>query len=116
MQPKSGTAALAGGALAAIAASVCCLGPLVLVMLGIGGAWVANLTAFEPYRPVFIGMALVFLGFAYRRIYKAAAGACAPGVACAASRVPRGRKILFWSASALVLLAIVFPYLVPFFY
>jgi len=116
VQPKSGTAALTGGTLAALAASVCCLGPLVLVMLGIGGAWVGNLTAFEPYRPIFIGVALVFLGLAYRRIYQAKADDCAPGTMCTTTRVQRGYKLLFWSVSALVLLAIVFPYLVPLFY
>ena len=36
---------LAGGALAAIVASVCCLGPLVLVTVGISGAWISNLAA-----------------------------------------------------------------------
>jgi copper chaperone CopZ len=28
--------------LAAIGASVCCVGPLLLLMLGIGGAWIAQ--------------------------------------------------------------------------
>ena len=44
---------LVAGALAAIGASVCCVGPLVLLALGIGGAWIANLTALEPLRPWF---------------------------------------------------------------
>jgi mercuric ion transport protein len=55
---KSATALFAGG-LAAILASTCCLGPLVLVSLGISGAWIANLTVLEPYRPIFIGAALI---------------------------------------------------------
>jgi mercuric ion transport protein len=75
---------LAGGALAALAASACCLGPLTLVLLGVSGAWIANLTALEPYRPVFIGGALVLVGFAWRGIYRARpAAACAPGTLCA---------------------------------
>ena len=41
---------LVAGVLAAIGASVCCVGPLVLLTLGIGGAWIANLTALEPTR------------------------------------------------------------------
>src|SRR5881398_1114070 len=52
---------LVAGVLAAIGASVCCVVPLVLLALGIGGAWVGNLTAFEPYRPLFIGLTLLFL-------------------------------------------------------
>ena len=39
---------LVAGALAAIGASVCCVVPLVLLMMGIGGAWIASLTALEP--------------------------------------------------------------------
>ena len=60
---------LIGGALAAIVASACCLGPLVLVTVGISGAWISNLTALEPYRPIFIGVALVFMALAYRQIF-----------------------------------------------
>ena len=40
---------LVAGVLAGIGASVCCVGPLVLLALGIGGAWIGNLTALEPY-------------------------------------------------------------------
>lgn len=57
----NGRGALAVGGLAAVLASTCCLGPLVLVTLGFSGAWIGNLTALEPYRPIFIGVALVAL-------------------------------------------------------
>jgi mercuric ion transport protein len=60
------TALLAGGA-AAILASTCCLGPLVLILLGFSGAWIGNPTALEPYRPFFIGVAVVARFFAWRR-------------------------------------------------
>lgn len=49
--------ALFADGLAAILASTCCLGPLVLIAVGIPGAWISNLTLLEPYRPVFIGTA-----------------------------------------------------------
>jgi mercuric ion transport protein len=55
----SSRAALLAGGLAAILASTGCLGPLVLVALGFSGAWIGNLTVLEPYRPIFIGAALV---------------------------------------------------------
>ena len=57
--PQHGRAALITGGLAAILASTCCLGPLVLVALGFSGAWIGNLTVLEPYRPIFIGAASV---------------------------------------------------------
>ena len=40
--------ALAGGVLAGVGASACCVGPLLLLSLGIGSAWIAHLTAQEP--------------------------------------------------------------------
>lgn len=62
-QSTAGRGALLAGALAAILASACCLGPLILLTLGVSGAWIGNLTALEPYRPIFIGTALVALFF-----------------------------------------------------
>ena len=110
-------ATLTGGLIAAILASVCCLGPLVLVMVGVSGAWISNLTLLEPYRPVFIGVALVFMGLAWRRIYRApAAERCEPGTLCALPQSNRVYRVMFWMVSALVLLALVFPYLAPLFY
>lgn len=89
-EPQNGRGALFAGGLAAILASTCCLGPLVLVALGFSGAWIGNLTVLEPYRPLFIGAALVALFFAWKRI--------------------------FWIVAVLVLVALGFPYVVPFFY
>lgn len=109
---------LVGGALAAIVASVCCLGPLVLVTVGISGAWISNLSALESYRPVFIGVALVFMAMAYRQIFIKARRpeACEPGTLCALPETNRMYKVMFWLVSALVLLALAFPYFVPLFY
>jgi mercuric ion transport protein len=81
-EPQNGRGALFAGGLAAILASACCLGPLVLIALGFSGAWIGNLTVLEPYRPIFIGAALVALFFAWRRIYRPAQ-ACKPGEVCA---------------------------------
>jgi mercuric ion transport protein len=81
-EPQNGRGALFTGGLAAILASACCLGPLVLIALGFSGAWIGNLTVLEPYRPIFIGVALVALFFAWRRIYRPSA-ACKPGEVCA---------------------------------
>jgi mercuric ion transport protein len=112
---KTGSGALLIGGLAAILASTCCLGPLVLVALGLSGAWIGNLTLLEPYRPFFIAGALVALSFAGRRIFRPAQ-ACEPGEVCAAPRNRRIYKILFVIASALVVVALVYPYVAKFFY
>lgn len=103
------------GALSAILASTCCLGPLVLVMLGVSGAWIGNLTVLEPYRPLFIGAALFALLFAYRHIFRPAK-ACQPGEVCAIPQVQKTYRSLFWVVAALVLVAMAFPYFLPLFY
>jgi mercuric ion transport protein len=90
-EPQNGRGALFTGGLAAILASTCCLGPLVLVSVGVSGAWIGNLTLLEPYRPIFIGVALVALFFAWRRIFRAA-HACQPGEVCAIPQVRRTYK------------------------
>ena len=103
------------GGLAAILASTCCLGPLVLVALGLSGAWIGNLTLLEPYRPFFIAGALVALFFAGRRIFQPAP-ACELGEVCAVPRTRRIYKIVFGIVSALVLVALVYPLVAKFFY
>ena len=112
---KKSSAALFAGAVAAIAASACCLGPLLLVSIGLGGAWISKLQVLEPYRPLSIGIALIALLLAYRRIYRPVAE-CAPGDICAMPRANRIYKILFWVVALLVLVALGFPYVVPLFY
>ncbi len=114
-QPKTGRGPLAAGGLAALLASACCLGPLVLITLGVSGAWIGNLTALEPYRPLFIGVALVAMFFAWRRIFRPVEQ-CQPGEVCAVPRVRTTYKANFWMVSLLVLIALVFPYVLPLFY
>lgn len=100
-------AALAAG----IGASLCCVMPLVLALLGIGGAWVSHLTALEPYRPLFVTAALAAIAFGAWRVHRPLAD-CAPGDACAVPRTRRRQQILFWALSALVLLLLASPYLI----
>lgn len=114
-EPHNGRGALLAGGLAALLASTCCLGPLVLVTLGFSGAWIGNLTALEPYRPLFIGAALVALFFAWRRIFRPLP-ACEPGEVCAMPQVRTTYKFIFWIVAALVLVALGFPYIMPWFY
>jgi len=112
--PAVGRGALYVGGLAAILASTCCLGPLVLLMLGVSGAWIGNLTALEPYRPFFIGVAVVALAFAYRQVFRPAA--CAPGEVCAVPQVRSTYKALFGLVAVLILIAVSYPYIAPLFY
>ncbi len=102
-------ASLLAAVLAAVGASACCIGPLVLLGLGVGGAWIGTLTVLEPYRPVFIGLALLFLFLAYRRLYRAPA-VCAAGGACADPAPRHRQRLVFWAVAALMVALITFPY------
>ena len=110
-----GRGALYIGGLAAILASTCCLGPLVLLMLGFSGAWIGNLTALEPFRPYFIAAAVAALFFAYRQIFLPAV-ACKPGEVCAVPQVRTTYKALFVVVAVLILIALSYPFLAPLFY
>lgn len=110
-----GRKALVAGGLAAILASACCLGPLVLAALGFSGAWLGNFKVLEPFRPLFLGAAAIALFVAYRRIYRPAA-VCKPGEVCAAPQTRFAYKAMFWSVAALAGASAVFPYVLPLFY
>lgn len=59
MEQRKSNLAMIGGFFAAIGASICCVGPLVLLLLGISGSWISNLAVFEPYRPIFVLLVLM---------------------------------------------------------
>ena len=105
---------LVAGALAAIGASVCCVGPLVLVMLGIGGVWIANLTALERLRPWLIATTRVFLGLAVRRLYLQPQ-VCEPDAVCAEPIVLKRQRQIFWIVALALLALLSVPWLAPFF-
>ncbi len=106
---------LVAGVVAAVGASVCCVLPLVLVMLGVGGSWMSSLTAMAPYRPLFIGLSGLFLGLAFYRLYLKPK-ACAPGEPCADPRVRRRQRLVFWIVAGLALGLLAVPWFVPWFY
>lgn len=110
-----GRTTLLVGGMAALLAATCCLGPLLLLMLGISGAWIGNLTALEPYRPIFMVVAGLALLLSGRRIFRPAA-ACQPGEVCAMPQVRATYKALFGVVALLFLIAAVFPFLLPYFY
>lgn len=106
----------AGGAIGAILASTCCIAPLALLMLGVSGAWIGNLTALEPYKPYFAAAALVFIGLGFRQVYVRPRLACADGSLCARPHSSRITQATLWSATVLVLLALTINWWAPLFY
>lgn len=92
----------------AAAASVCCIGPVVAVIMG-AGAIGAMAIRFEPFRPAFLAITFVLLGLAFYGAYRPEPGACEPESTCASSDRRRAR-VVFWIAAAVVLLFVAFPY------
>lgn len=103
-----------GSVLGALAMSSCCILPLVLFSLGVTGAWIGNLTALYPYKPIFFVITAAFLAGGFYKVYrKPKADACAPGTYCAAPISDRINKTALWSATMLVIAALAFPYVAP---
>ncbi|MCI0431458.1 MAG: mercury transporter MerT [Rhodospirillales bacterium] len=106
----------AGGVIGAILASACCILPLALLTLGISGAWIVNLTALEPYKPISAAVALAFIGLGFWQVYVRAKPACADGSYCARPSSSRITKAALWFATVLVLLAVTINWWAPLFY
>ncbi len=98
-----------GAILAAIGASLCCVGPLLLLSLGIGGAWMSTLTSMETVRPFFFIVTLIFIGLGYRKLYLIPES-CEEGQACAVPEVKQRQRMIFWIGSILILLLLAFPW------
>ncbi len=106
----------AGGVMGAVLASSCCIAPLVLVMLGVSGAWIGNLTVLEPFKPAFAVLASVFIGLGFRRVYFTPRPACAEGSYCARPQSARITKSALWLSTILVALSVSIGWWAPLLY
>ena len=104
----------AGAILSAFIASACCVGPLVLALLGLGGG--ALLVKFEPYRPIFTAVTLALLGAGFWLQYrkpKAVSMSDGDACGCPAPRANRAGRVMLWVATVLVVGFLAFPYIAP---
>jgi mercuric ion transport protein len=106
---------LVAGVVAALGASACCAGPLILLLLGIGGGWGSRLVALEPYSPYLTALTVLFLGAAFYRLY-IHPRACMSGEVCSTDRVIKNQRIMFWLVALPVALLLTFPLYAPLFY
>lgn len=102
-----------GGVFGAIAASSCCLVPLALFGLGLGGAWMGNLAALSPYQPIFIVATVACLSTGYWMVYRKPNTTCDDEASCGGPRSRRLVLVALWSATGLVIAAAAFPYIGP---
>ena len=98
---------IGGAVLAALAASSCCLGPLLLAALGVGGA--GAFATLAAYRPYVLGVTVVLLGLGFYLTYRTpeavmdeTCGCDPPNGTVRAGK--RAGKIGLWGATALVAL------------
>jgi mercuric ion transport protein len=111
-KPAPETASITAGAASAIGASTCCVLPLVLVSLGFGGAWIAQLRALEQFQWVFIGLAAAAFGYAFYRLYLRPAP-CGPEGACISPTARRHQRIAFWVTLVTAKALLLAPFYVP---
>ncbi len=110
MPTPLGKAVLAatGTVAAAIGAALCCAGPLVAVFLGLSGAGLA--ATFEPLRPYFVAGAVLSLGAGWAVLRREERRACEPGRLCASPEVRRWMRRALWSATAIAIPLLTFPW------
>lgn len=98
----------AGSIVAAVVASLCCVGPALVAIIGAGS--LSAFAAFEKYRPYFIGLTAVLLGAAFCFTYRKREVKCEDG-SCKIADAGKWSKIGVWSATIIAALAVSYPYL-----
>ncbi len=103
---QKATLSSVGSIVAAVTASLCCIGPAVLAILGASS--LGAFAAFETYRPFFIGLTVVLLGLAFYLTYRKREVVCEDG-SCKIEAAGKWNKILLWLAALLALIFLFFP-------
>ncbi|HVT17236.1 MAG TPA: mercuric transporter MerT family protein [Thermoanaerobaculia bacterium] len=95
-----------GAVLAAFGASLCCILPVAVAVLGVGSAALA--VKLEPWRPWLAGLTVPLLGFALYQVYRPID--CAPGQTCAVPASRRRNRIVVWIVAIAAVVLMAFPY------
>lgn len=98
---------LGGSIMAALAASLCCIGPLAAVALGLGAFGAA--AAFESLRPYLLGLTALLLAGAFYLTYRRREVTCEDG-SCQIQGPSRASKIMLWIATIVVAAFAALPY------
>lgn len=108
--PRRPLIAMFGAIGAAFLASLCCIGPVLFVTLGIGAGLASR---FEPLRPYFTVLALALLAVGLYTVYgrraRATDSVCEADGRCANPRARSRDKLVFWVATIVALLVLTFP-------
>lgn len=105
---------LGAGILTAFGATLCCIAPLVLFLLGISSAWISNLAIMAPLKPYFLTIAIACVAYGFWKLYKKPKiTECKPGTLCATPISNRINKIMLWVAITVIALVLIYPYIAP---
>ncbi len=108
---RFGLSAAGGAILAALAASACCVGPLLLALVGLGGA--SLLGRIASLRPYLMALTVVLLGTGFLLAYRRRAPAAAsPDCACERPRITLSGRVALWFATVAAAGLFVAPYVV----
>lgn len=113
---KLGGLSALGAVTGGIFASACCILPLALVSLGIGGAWMSSLTVLSPYQPYFLALTLISVGGGFYLSRRARRSACAMTGGCAKTQGQKRYVYGLWFGACLALSAVAINTLAPLFY
>ena len=105
----------AGGLIGALLASSCCIAPFLLLTLGVGGAWVGNLTALAPYQPIFLTVAIGLLAAGFWKVYRKPKNACTPNAYCTTPASGPVTRTALWAATLLIAAAVAVNLIAPLF-
>lgn len=104
-------AGLGAGLASAVAASICCIGPIAAATLGLTS--LGALARFESLRPWFTALTLAFLSLAFFLSYRRRTSTeCVPGSACdvhGEERIRRVNRIVLWAAAIVAVIVLTFP-------
>ena len=104
-----------GSIISAFFSSLCCVGPLIFTVIGVGAGapgFLAGLAAYAkalvPYRPLFIGITLLLVTIGLVSAYRKKSH-CAPDSPCTIESIQRIR-IALWITSGIVSSLMLLPY------
>jgi len=101
--------ALVGASLiAGVAASLCCILPLVFALAGTG--IVGASAFFAAWRPYLLGITFLLLGLGFYFAYRKPKNVCEPGSVCEKPATNKKGRIGLWIATMVVLVVAAFPY------
>ncbi len=108
------------GTIAALLGASCCIAPTLFVIFGVSlGSFGGTLSALEPYRWYFLAVGYIAVGYSIYSLYlknwvkekilKKPAIECA----CEEGNLNKVSKVLTWISLVLLIVATVYPYILP---